>query len=518
MTTTTTPQQYIELALEMSTELLTAEEFIMIVGYPIDMYMIDHFYNAMEDNQLIYIGDEFIQWMGYQAANAYSRKMTFMKLLREGTYRHMDNDEYETFRQSFALPIGNANIYPEIDAAQRRSHAKHLLLTPDGLRNVMMQVGTIEGDRVRAYYIALEKLFKIYTKYQSQFRERSLAAQTEAIRAQLAAKDNLTLTLRQEIEERDARINRIGRLNEELTLHKQFVLKEQTLYVGSTYDYALQGLFKVSKTSNVKQREITNNTSHPYGDKFVILHTIRCGDAAHFEKRAHHVLQHFRPYIHREFIHMPYDLLICVLEKLAEHLDEDEQLANETMEIYLRLSRTQDKVNWVKGAPMEKFGLPAPPKMLALPEPPAAVVEPPQAVVTEPPTAIDLLSADELLEMIIAAPIVQPPVVQPAPPIVAPPVVRPAVPAVAPPAVQPAPQVVVHVFKIGTWSEAETKANITAYLLEYKASLGRAEGSWKSICKQLVTKLKPHFKQPKVPGSKDHILRLCIELDIPMGR
>ena len=52
---------YIEMALAASEELLTVIEFIEVTKFPIDAFMIDRFWNSMEEDRLIYVDDELIR-------------------------------------------------------------------------------------------------------------------------------------------------------------------------------------------------------------------------------------------------------------------------------------------------------------------------------------------------------------------------------------------------------------------------------------------------------------------------
>ena len=75
-------ENYIETALAASKdELLTVIEFIKVAEFPIDVFMIDRFWNTMEEDRLIYVDDELISWMGYANTTAKDRKKNFMQLL-----------------------------------------------------------------------------------------------------------------------------------------------------------------------------------------------------------------------------------------------------------------------------------------------------------------------------------------------------------------------------------------------------------------------------------------------------
>lgn len=326
--------------------LLTVEEFIAATKYPIDTFMIDRFWNTMNEDRLIYVDDALISWMGYEASTQMHRKASFMKLLPndEKSYKYLSNADYTNFLGS--SPMGDhLTIYPVAPTTGGAVNAKHLLLTPDCLRAVMMRVSTSRGDQVRAYYIALEKLFKAYIKYQSEYKTRESAEALAEKEKQLAARDD--------------QLNRVRKHNVELLKYKLFLEKKQTLYIGATLEQARQGLFKVSKTINVRARTSQNNTSHPVGDEFVVLHTVACSNSLELERRVKHVLEAFRPK-GREFYCIQYNKLIELVTLLELHLNEEEDTSNVVIIMQANARETMD-VNYLEGVPMEKFAaLPAP--------------------------------------------------------------------------------------------------------------------------------------------------------------
>jgi len=64
-----------------------------------------------------------------------------------------------------------SKIYPELDLSNGKNNTKHLLLTSDTLKKIMMVVDTNKGDKIRDYYVALEKLMKNYCIYIKEYNE-----------------------------------------------------------------------------------------------------------------------------------------------------------------------------------------------------------------------------------------------------------------------------------------------------------------------------------------------------------
>lgn len=339
---------YITKALEHS-DLLTVPEFIKYVNYPIDTFMIDRFWASIKKNQLIYVDDDLIRWMGYNSSELYHRKMTFMKLLVDREYYEYTNKEYEQFLENPISPDGDIGVYPPVDKSGKSNKVKHVLLPSKTLKLIMMKVNTSKGDQVREYYLSLEELFSIYVEYQNEYK----LLQTTA---QLALKD-------QKLQEQDQIINRISLFNQELIDKQKFNTRDEILYIGSTYECARQGLFKASKTKDIKSRNAAHNTTHPVGDEFVILYTIKCSNALQLEQRVKHILKYWRPSNSREYYKIPYILLVDVIELLANDMTIEEEFINSKIDEYKKRKVCTDQINYLEGVPLEKF------KMLPAPEP-----------------------------------------------------------------------------------------------------------------------------------------------------
>ena len=163
--------------------LMTVMEWVAATNYPIDRLYLDKFWYSLQEGQLIYVDDALVRWMGYESAQRRERKREFIKLLTfagakpEADYYEFSNNEYTTFlsdhektrKKSMPL-IGDMEFYPPVDQSNGKNPTKHLLLTPDCLRGVMMRLNTAKAGQIRAYYIALEKLFRAYVIYQNNYR------------------------------------------------------------------------------------------------------------------------------------------------------------------------------------------------------------------------------------------------------------------------------------------------------------------------------------------------------------
>lgn len=445
-----TMAQYIEKALAVP-ELLTITEFIKVVEYPIDTFMIDRFWNTMNEDKLIYVDMDLIDWMGFTGEDR-NKKHSFMRIVENsGEYLYKSNSEYS----EFILGLSSSNaIYPPAASGRGVVNTKHLLLTPDCLRAVMMRVNTQRGDQVRAYYISLEKLFKSYIQYQNSFREIQMRVQLERDQKLLlesarvvTEKEKLLLESAQtiaakekEIADRDKQLANTRVVNGNLLAYKLFLTREETLYIITSKFYAAQGLFKVGKTKmNAKDRVSTMNTGHVSADSLFIAGEFRTNNSKHLEDRVHHLMQHHRDAADREWFHLPYRIIVDIINKLNENHIAKQDAMNEITRMLHELKCKDPKlIDWTAGMPL--------------------LLEGPEGSAAENHTT---------------------------------------------------PQEVPFDYAVGEFTNTETRDRIVNSLGDYLQSLGGRKPSWTTMRKHLSVLLKQYTKKPKLSAARDQIIGLC---------
>ena len=293
--------------------------------------------------------------MGFEAKLDKHRKQHFLDLLKlnEIEYKEYSNEEYEKFLESVYTDSKNSTIYPKLPTYKNSHSIKHILLTSDSLKCAMMVIGRGKAKRVREYYLSLEKLFELYIDYQMQYKERYVQQQLLLKDKEVQEKEELLLLKDNELKEKDRSINRIGLLNEEYLSYKKYSEKKEVLYIGSTLDYARQGLFKVSKTKDVTKRTSTHNSSHPIGDEFIVFREVQCNDALSLERYSKHLLKSFRPCDGREFYRIPYDLLMKIIDIVENDFNNSENEVNNIINQFNEMRKNNDEINWTNGLPIE---------------------------------------------------------------------------------------------------------------------------------------------------------------------
>jgi len=142
-------KSYVEQALatyEDNTEMLSVIDFINITNFPIDNLFIDKFWATLQEDKLIYVTDEIIQWMGFNAKQNYNRKKDFLQLLSNNSiaYIEYNNKEYSEFIRSVRTNL--RNIYPEVLNVKNASKLDHILLTSDSLQRTINCINNSNRD------------------------------------------------------------------------------------------------------------------------------------------------------------------------------------------------------------------------------------------------------------------------------------------------------------------------------------------------------------------------------------
>ena len=312
-------ENHIETALTASKEeLLTVIEFIEVTEFPIDAFMIDRFWNTMEEDRLIYVDDELIRWMGYRCASVTDRKRDFVDMLHPymcgDDYYNYTTKEYNNFLAR--EDSHSKNIYPPAPTARGSVTMKHLLLTPDCLRAVMMRVNTARGNEVRQYYISLEKLFKTYIKYQMEFKNIET--------------NRLLKETRKELAQRDVYINNVKSLIENV----HYLIAKEYVYIATTYMYASKNQFKIGKAQDLRSRLSSYNTGRPEGDRYFYVNVWATCDCFLLEKKITTPIKQWRDAKDREMYVINYDWLYQYVKEVCEHDNVEMGMVNDLIKNY----------------------------------------------------------------------------------------------------------------------------------------------------------------------------------------
>lgn len=443
-----TSSEYINNALQQQ-DMLTVAEFIKVTNYPIDTFMIDKFWNTIEDNKLIYVDEQLIRWMGYEGT-PYSIKTSFKKLLTScGEYYEYNNDEYE----KYIVPINTMNIYPTLEKTRGKNRTLHLLLTPKCLKIMMMKLSTPKSDSIREYYFNLECLFKEYVKYQNLYKGRQQQIELDKHKLALTIKEqeiidkNKIITGKDEIiNNKDEIINNkdkiIAKKDTYINNVKSYIENvkplqfDEYVYIATTDFYASRNQFKIGKANKTKPRLTSYNTGRPEGDRYYYVYIWPTADSSLLEKKITTHLRQWQDSKDREMYVISYNWLCPFVRQVCEHDRVEIQMINDLTANYAEIIGQE------------------PPKMTPLvdnSDPNIKAIEPPSAGSTD---------------------------------------------------------TIQFTFTIKNWTPEQTKSFIINVLEEYKRA-GNTRTSWTALSRMLTDRFKPHSAKPNIKNAKLDIESLC---------
>ncbi len=155
--------------------LLTIQEFIHKSKYPIDNFMVDNFFVNLNDDIPIYVTNELIEWCGY--SGIHDDKKRRLKDLLQGFEETKDywiysnKEYYEYYDKSICgkPQIGSDQLkpnYPHPDTFIGKNKTKHIVLTVQCFKMILMMLTTKRAPAIRLHYVQIEKLMIIYMQYQ----------------------------------------------------------------------------------------------------------------------------------------------------------------------------------------------------------------------------------------------------------------------------------------------------------------------------------------------------------------
>jgi hypothetical protein len=186
---------------------------------------------------------------------------------------------------------------------------------------------------------------------------KRLQDQLEQQALELKQKEALVKETSEKLKEKDEHINRLNTIHKELVSYKKSVLKEETIYIVSTADYARQGIYKVGRTKrSMRFRSSVHNTCHINGDKVRVLCTFKVGDSLAVERNIHSKLRGLLLQGEKEFFLCPYDLLESVVDMIVHDDDEQTDMVNRIIDSVYRLKEKAFTVtDWMCGLPKGVF-------------------------------------------------------------------------------------------------------------------------------------------------------------------
>ena len=164
----TKPDPLITKALEFSVKLLDIFKFIEIIQFELDPIMTNWFWQVIVNNHSSQVTTVVLEWFGYEGEEK-TQKQLFCRMLkrnaipfRELKYTDKEIELYPTIKKEMALLPHKGAI----------ASSKWLIMEPDDIKMAMLRLNTKNSDKIKRYYIKMEELVKLYSKYTTIFLER----------------------------------------------------------------------------------------------------------------------------------------------------------------------------------------------------------------------------------------------------------------------------------------------------------------------------------------------------------
>lgn len=168
----------IRVALDHTHRLLTIQKFIEVTKFAMDPVMVNYFWQVVVDGRPTHMGRSTLEWFGYEG-EYYNQKQKFTLMLKRNNipYKELKHDDKDV------------SLYPTIEEEIRVQQPatvvkqKWLVMDPDDLKQAIMKLNTKNGNTIRAYYISLEKLVRLYAEYCLYHNDRVSKAKIDDLTA-----------------------------------------------------------------------------------------------------------------------------------------------------------------------------------------------------------------------------------------------------------------------------------------------------------------------------------------------
>jgi MSV199 domain/T5orf172 domain len=275
-------------------KLLDIYQFVNRFDYPIEKLYIDRFWNSIQNNDWIVVDYETLRWMGYASARDIDNKMKYKKLLE---YNFVSPDDYDMVSKgdTRASALGVTNKNTIIVRARR-------------FKESLMILQTQQARDIRRYYITLEDIMIDYMRYTKFVSDHNNAVDNTKLRYQFEEYKQAT---DDKIAELMKAVQQTGKIPFSMNTNK--IKPTEYVYVLTSKRYYNNGMFKIGKTTNLKNRLGGYNTGAALGDdEMFYICAIQCFDCAGLEKILHKSLAAFHH--SKEWFHVPHKVLFEVIK------------------------------------------------------------------------------------------------------------------------------------------------------------------------------------------------------------
>ena len=146
--------------------LLSITDYITVVRYEIDQFMINKFWQCVSENVSVHMDADILEWLGYDSEDGKDNKASFIKLLKAHNIKFKQIKHDDPTFQNYPDLVEEAKML----SAQSIHKKKWIIMGSRDFKKMVMCLRTSRADAIREYYLALEDLFKMYCEYTLHFQ------------------------------------------------------------------------------------------------------------------------------------------------------------------------------------------------------------------------------------------------------------------------------------------------------------------------------------------------------------
>ncbi|QMS79460.1 hypothetical protein IIV6-T1_210 [Invertebrate iridescent virus 6] len=164
-------------ALNSSSSLLDIPSFMKVAGIEFDPIMFNHFWQVLVDNgdRLPHVGETTLNWLGYEGVFT-KQKEKFINMLKRNQISFKELSYQDNEIQLYPSIQKEMLLLPNESA---KTKSKWLLMNPDDFKMAIMGLKTKNSEKIKRYYVTLEKTMKLHSEYALYFHDRKAKEEKE---------------------------------------------------------------------------------------------------------------------------------------------------------------------------------------------------------------------------------------------------------------------------------------------------------------------------------------------------
>lgn len=280
--------------IEAELKLLDIYQFVNQFDYPIEKLYIDRFWNSIQNNDWIVVDYETLRWMGYSSTRDIDNKMKYKKLLEHN---------FDIYEEYDMVSKGDIRV-----CARGVTNKNTIIVRARQFKESLMILQTDQARTIRRYYTTLEEIMIDYMHYTKFVSDHNNTIDHNKLRYQFEEYKQAT---DDKIAELIKAVQQTGHIPFSMNTNK--VEPNEYVYVLTSKRYYNNGMVKIGKTTNLRNRLGVYNTGAALGDdEMFYICAIQCFDCAGLEKILHKSLSAFHH--SKEWFHVPHKVLFEVIK------------------------------------------------------------------------------------------------------------------------------------------------------------------------------------------------------------